>query len=318
MLKTWCKLTNTFKIKKNLWVQPLAKCSTVTKRNIKNNLVQFPKYKTKILQLVNTSKLDNLTQFISASHAETLISKRTSNGLYKSVNDVLLKTKIDVDSWNNFCTSFINHYKKQKWKNLIKPDINTTAMPATLLGIYVGPTAITWSLVDRDFNVLAWDSIIWRNKSLKYDIINSVPLFVEQLPLSSSYVMEEVRINSRLRGTSYMMQQQIISSIASCIKLIGRRTNNSDSLANILYILKPLTTARFFKLMVASEVIAVDYFMKKMLDDTKTDNELLQDIHIAYGFKKKYMKKVAVEREQMGKSLLTTLACFHIIRNCIS
>ncbi|XP_033343646.1 uncharacterized protein LOC117230368 isoform X2 [Bombus vosnesenskii] len=275
MLKTWCKLTNTFKIKKNLWVQPLAKCSTVTKRNIKNNLVQFPKYKTKILQLVNTSKLDNLTQFISASHAETLISKRTSNGLYKS-------------------------------------------MPATLLGIYVGPTAITWSLVDRDFNVLAWDSIIWRNKSLKYDIINSVPLFVEQLPLSSSYVMEEVRINSRLRGTSYMMQQQIISSIASCIKLIGRRTNNSDSLANILYILKPLTTARFFKLMVASEVIAVDYFMKKMLDDTKTDNELLQDIHIAYGFKKKYMKKVAVEREQMGKSLLTTLACFHIIRNCIS
>lgn len=46
-------------------------------------------------------------------------------------------------------------------------------MPATLLGIYVGPTAITWSLVDRDFNVLAWDSIIW-NKSLKYNIINLV------------------------------------------------------------------------------------------------------------------------------------------------
>lgn len=47
-------------------------------------------------------------------------------------------------------------------------------MPAKLLGIHVGPTAITWSLVDCDFNVLAWDSIIWRNKSLKYDIINSV------------------------------------------------------------------------------------------------------------------------------------------------
>lgn len=67
-------------------------------------------------------------RFISASHAETLISKRTSNGLYKSLNDVLLKTKIDVDSWNNFCTSFINHYKKQQWKNLIKSDINTTAV----------------------------------------------------------------------------------------------------------------------------------------------------------------------------------------------
>lgn len=47
-------------------------------------------------------------------------------------------------------------------------------MPATLLGIHVGPTAITWSLVDCDFNVLAWDSIIWQNNSLKYDIINLV------------------------------------------------------------------------------------------------------------------------------------------------
>lgn len=47
-------------------------------------------------------------------------------------------------------------------------------MPATILGIYVGPTAITWTLVDRDFNVLVWDSIIWRNNSTKYDIINSV------------------------------------------------------------------------------------------------------------------------------------------------
>ncbi|XP_033299458.1 uncharacterized protein LOC117205296 [Bombus bifarius] len=318
MLKTWCKLTNTFKIKKNLWVQPLAKCSTVTKGNIKNNLVQFSKYKAKILQLVNTSKLDDLTQFISVSHAETLISKRTSNGLYKSLNDVLLKTKIDVDSWNNFCTSFINHYKKQKWKNMIKSDINITAMPATLLGIYVGPTAITWSLVDRDFNVLAWDSIIWWNKSLKYDIINSVPFFVEQLPLSSSYVMEELKINSRSRSTSYMMQHQMIISIASCIKLIVQRTNNSDSLANTLYILKPLTTGRIFKLLVASEVIAADYIMKQILDDTKTDNELLRDIHIAYEFKKKYMKKAAGEREQMGKCLLTTLACLHIIRNCIS
>ncbi|XP_068967611.1 uncharacterized protein [Bombus flavifrons] len=191
-------------------------------------------------------------------------------------------------------------------------------MPATLLGIYVGPTAITWSLVDCDFNVLAWDSIIWQNNSLKYDIINSVPLFVEQLPLSSSYVIEEHRINSRLHHTSFMIQHQILISIASCITLINRRTNNSDSLANILYILKPSTTARFFNLMVASEVIAVNYFMKRLLNDTKKDDEWLRDIHIPHKLKKKYIEKVATEREQMGWSLLTSLACLHIIKNCIS
>lgn len=47
-------------------------------------------------------------------------------------------------------------------------------MPATILGIYVGPTAITWTLVDCHCNVLLWDSIIWQNNSVKYNIINSV------------------------------------------------------------------------------------------------------------------------------------------------
>lgn len=58
--------------------------------------------------------------------------------------------------------------------------------------------------------------------------------------------------------------------------------------------------------------------MKSILDDTNTDDEWLRDIHIAYELKKRYMEKVANEREQMGWSLLTTLACLHIIRNRIS
>lgn len=65
-------------------------------------------------------------RFISEAYAATLISKRTSNGPYKSLDDVLLKTEIDVDSWNNFCTLFTNHYKKQQWKKFIKSNINIT------------------------------------------------------------------------------------------------------------------------------------------------------------------------------------------------
>lgn len=281
--------------------------------------MQFSKYEAKILQLLNTSKLDKLTQFISASYAATLISKRTSHGPYKSYDDVLLKTEIDVDSWNNFCTSFIDNYNKQKWKKFIKPDINITAMPATILGIYVGPTAINWTLVDRDFNVLDWNSIIWQNNTSKYDIINSVPLLVQQLPLSNSYVMEELKTHNRSHSTSFMMQHQIASSIASCIKLIiNQRTYNSNSLTNTLYTLKSSTTARIFNLQLASEATSVNYIMKSILDDIKTDDEWLCDIHIAYKLKERYMKKVAGEREQMGWSLLTTLACFFIIRSRIS
>ncbi|XP_048265734.1 uncharacterized protein LOC100644647 isoform X2 [Bombus terrestris] len=258
-------------------------------------------------------------QYVTASYAAKLISMRTNNGLYKSLDDILLRTEIDVDSWNNFCTSYINHYKKQKWTKLIKSDINITSMPATILGIYVGPTAITWTLVDCHCNVLLWDSIIWQNNSVKYNIINSVPLFVEQLPLSSAYVIEESKFNKKLRYFSTVLQHQITSSIASCIKLmINQRTNNSNSSETILYILKSSATAHVFNLLIATEMITVDYVMKRILDDTKKDDELLWDIHIPYELKQKYMKKSANEREQMGRSLLTSVACLHIVRSCIS
>lgn len=79
-----------------------------------------------------------------------------------------------------------------------------------------------------------------------------------------------------------------------------------------------MASARFFNLKVASEVIAVNYFMNRILDDTKKDDEWLQDIHVPCELKKKYIEKVADEREQMGWSLLTTLACLHIIKNSIS
>ncbi|XP_060818574.1 uncharacterized protein LOC132908527 [Bombus pascuorum] len=318
MLRTSCKLFYTFKIKKNLWVQR-ATCSTVMKSNIENNPLHFPKHELKILQLVNTSKLNKLTQFISASYAETLISMRTSNGPYKSLNDVLLKTEIDVDSWNKFCTSVIKYHTKHKWKKFVKHDIYTTTaqMPAKILGINVGPTAITWTLIDCNFNVLVWDSRIWWSNSLEYDIINSVPLLVQQLPLSNSYVMEELKVNKKSHA-SLIMQYQIANSIGSCIKLlINQRTNNSNSSTDILYILKSLTTARFFNLLIVSEVIATECIIEQILDDTKKDNEWLRDIRVGYELKQKYMQKDAIEREQMGRSLLTTLACLHIIRSCI-
>lgn len=79
-----------------------------------------------------------------------------------------------------------------------------------------------------------------------------------------------------------------------------------------------MSTARIFNLLLASEAIAVDYIMKSILDNIKVDDEWSQDIHIACELKESYMKKVANEREQMGWSLLTTLACLRIIRNHIS
>lgn len=50
-------------------------------------------------------------------------------------------------------------------------------MPQMILGIHVGPNAISWTLLNSNFKILNWDCLVWRNKTSKittYDIISSV------------------------------------------------------------------------------------------------------------------------------------------------
>lgn len=50
-------------------------------------------------------------------------------------------------------------------------------MPEMILGIHVGPNAISWTLLNSNFKILNWDCFVWRNKTSKittYDIISLV------------------------------------------------------------------------------------------------------------------------------------------------
>lgn len=50
-------------------------------------------------------------------------------------------------------------------------------MPQMILGINVGPNAISWTLLNSNFHILNWDCFVWRNKISKitiYDIISLV------------------------------------------------------------------------------------------------------------------------------------------------
>ncbi|KOX78196.1 Transcription elongation factor, mitochondrial [Melipona quadrifasciata] len=312
MLRTLYKFTYTFKIKKNLWIQPLKICSIMTESNSENN-VKFLKSESSILQLINTSGLKQLSKFIEASHAKTIISIRKENGLYKSLNDLSLSTKINNDILAKFYQSISNcEISTRTWSKYMTPD--EIIMPATTLAIHVGPSAINWTVVNSDFKILDWDSRVWQNGTSKittYDTINLIASITQQLPVCNCYVMEEIKMITN-KSSNLLTQKQISTGIASCLKLITNQgTNNSPK--NRLYLLKSFASARYFHLMIGSEAISANYIMKKILSDTDVNNEILQRVNVDEKLKRKYNEMFTDEKEQIGWSLLKALTFMCII-----
>ncbi|KAK1132399.1 hypothetical protein K0M31_016508 [Melipona bicolor] len=314
MLRTLYKLTYTFKIKKNLWIQPLKICFIMTESNSENN-VKFSKSKRSSLQLINTSDLKQLSKFIEASHAKTIISIRKKDGLYKSLNDLSLRTKINNDVLAKFHRSISNYeISMRTWSKYVTHDEIIFQMPATTLAIHVGPSAINWTVVNCDFKILDWDSRVWQNGTSKittYDTINLIASITQQLPVCNCYVMEEIKMINN-KSSNLLIQNQINTGIASCLKLITNQgTNNSPK--NRLYLLKSSASARYFHLIIGSEAISANYVMKKILSDTDVNDKMLQRVNVDEKLKRKYNEMFTDEKEQIGWSLLKALTFMCII-----
>ncbi|CAD1478950.1 unnamed protein product, partial [Heterotrigona itama] len=297
----------------NLWIQPLKTCSIMTENNGENN-VKFSKSKnSKLLELINTSNLEQLSQFIETSHAETIISIR-KKGVYKSLNDLSLRTEINNDALAKFYQLISNcKISKDIWNKYITSD--EILMPATTLALHVGPFAINWIVVNCDFKILDWDSRVWQNETSKittYDIINLVASVTQQLPVCNCYVIEEIKMIKNKSSINLLIQNQISTGIASCVKLITNQgTNNSPK--NKLYLLKSSASARYFHLIVGSEAISANYVMKKILSDTDINDETLQRVSVDEKLKRKYNKMLSDEKEQVGWSLLKALTFMFIV-----
>ncbi|XP_043787312.1 uncharacterized protein LOC122712061 [Apis laboriosa] len=245
----------------------------------------------------------------------------TKNGPYSSLNDLLIKTNINEDILNEFYNSILNHEKispKKINQFIVTPDISGIEMPQMILGINVGPNAISWTLLNSNFHILNWDCFVWRDKTSKttiYDIINLTSSFVQELSIFNnsltSFVIEEIDMAKML-----CYQFQIIIGIASCLKLLSyQEKNNSSKFYDNLYILKSRSTARFFKLRIGNETIAAKYILEKILNKTDETDENLKQICINNEIKQKYIEKISEEKEQIGWSLLTALTFVHLIKN---
>ncbi|XP_076176085.1 transcription elongation factor, mitochondrial [Ptiloglossa arizonensis] len=270
---------------------------------------------TKILQIANEGTEEQLQKFIELSHAKSIILHRIQNGPYKSLLDLLLINKFEHNIAQRFCNAICPEKLTKMNKYTVVPNIKMEELPDTVLGIHVGPTLVSWALIDRDFNLLNWNYETWydcRPRNNSYHLIEMVPSIVKKIPKSSAYIMEDIQlIRNTITPNILYLQQQFIVSIMVCVAL---RDGNDVPCVNNVYVFKPKTTARFFKLLLGSEIIGAQY----VVHVTSTFNQIeIRDMAsinmcISDDGKRKYMRGSSDVQEQMRWSLLKALSFFHI------
>ncbi|XP_034190129.2 uncharacterized protein LOC117608712 [Osmia lignaria lignaria] len=328
MLKSLCYSIYRIKSRKSLWIQQLKLCSTLAKENIEKNnesTDQLLEKENEILKVINKSKLTQLKRHIELPYAEMIISCRDTNGSYKSLNDLLLRNKLESDILNTFCHSILNYNSKlNKYKKYkVTPEIKNIQIPKTTLGIHVGHTLLSWALVTNTFEVLEWDCIPWFEKDPRsncYDIIKLIGSIIPKLPTCDSYVTEDVRLWHITNKNMVYCQKQLTIAIMACLKVIeNQKLGASSAPVNSVYVLPPRGSAIFYNLIVGFEVVSPDYVIRKFINnDKKANNDEFTEVYLNDALKNKYLTAIADQREQMSWSLLKAAMFVQLVKQSTS
>ncbi|XP_076281654.1 uncharacterized protein LOC143209620 [Lasioglossum baleicum] len=323
MLKTCCTSFYRVKLQKYPWSQPSSAYSELltqtTVKGIDEKGDLCKKENELLIEANETNKLD-LKKYFKESQIKTLISHLSTNEAVKPVEELLLTNKVEVDTTSSPTKIATKKQKSERSRVRVTPKIKNLEMVKTTLAVHVGPTILSWSFVDCNFNLLDWNWHVWSGEKVKsrtFDLLNLVPSIVQTLPEADAYVMEDVQIphkgNKNIQ--KLLTQQQLAASIMSCILVRDRLSPQSSmpspsplpSSSNKIYVLNTHSTAHWYNLFVGNEIISTDYAMKTLLnsEDIAQTDKLYASMNTE--LLDKYTKAEVDKREQINWSLLKAL-----------
>ncbi|CAK9816943.1 hypothetical protein ANTPLA_LOCUS9180 [Anthophora plagiata] len=319
MLKTLRTFANISKTRKDLWIKPIQRCSTGTNSIIEKNNVKVSSFKENhILNILNTSDLNEMTRYIQKPCAEKIILHRMKNGLFKSLNDLTSIQDIELDALNGLWILPIDEVQYLKLKrSMLIPKTKIIKVPNEVLGLHIGSNVISWAVVTSDFKILYLDFIHWGD-SVKnvnsHDLINLAPTVAKMLPPSSSYVIEEFPYVKN-SASAHLMQQKLSAAIMCCVKILNeQRKKETSLLENDFYVLKSQTSAQFFNLLVGKEVIATKYIIGKVFDNSKIKAKPFEGLYVNDKLRSKFANVTPEQQEQIGWSLLKAITCMYLLK----
>ncbi|XP_071562003.1 transcription elongation factor, mitochondrial [Temnothorax nylanderi] len=289
-----------------------------------------PEDKEKILQVINSKSMKDLVQYsITKKRAEKLELHRANNGPFESLDDLL-----QVPSMNNKCV--YNFYKsiicgkkrppKKIMSGLVVTPQNTDTSQRdvdTVLGIYVGHDLISWSLLNRDCEVLQWSYKSFPRKGPKENIHTllqeTIPI-AKKLPKADRYIMQETggdvgRIQNRHFYQNFVTQSIIGAIILSYLTMLDNKFNDTTGfVANNIYILRQRVLRKIYGLIIDSEGISTQYMVQKLLRESDEPIKTKEPkVLIGTELRNMYNAQSPVCQEQIGWSLLISLAFLELI-----
>ncbi|XP_011255371.1 transcription elongation factor, mitochondrial isoform X2 [Camponotus floridanus] len=280
----------------------------------------------KILQVINSKRMEDLLQYsITKKRAENLECHRANNGPYKSLEDLLQVKGINNNCLHKFYKSIIYGNKgtpKKITRGLIlTPKANDQKDVNTVLGVYIGSDMISWSLLNRDCEVLQWNYKCFPQTKLKGNIHSLLQItlpIAEKLPKADRYVLQDIVGNIGHHKGQSAYQAYVQESVVNAIILsyLSTSNNSMEFITNNIFILRKRILPKIYGLVVDKENIATKYMMDKLLQESdrlKKTKERLPSVLINTELKNMYNTQTPIYQEQISWSLLIALAFLELV-----
>ncbi|XP_050459899.1 transcription elongation factor, mitochondrial-like [Cataglyphis hispanica] len=283
--------------------------------------------KEKILQIINSKGTEDLLQYsITKKRAQSLEDHRTYNGPYNSLEDLLQVKGINNKCLFKFYKSIISSKTKSPRKItrglILTPKTFNQKDVNTVLGIYIGSNMISWSLLNRDCEVLQWSYKSFPQNKLKKNIHSFLQLtlpIAAKLPKADRYVLQDIvnNIGYQKDRSIYVQESAITAIILSYLATSNSKFNSTaEFVLNNVFILRQRVLPKIYGLVVGNETIATKYIMEKLLqenDRLMETKERLPSVLIKTELRNMYNAQSPVYQEQVSWSLLIALAFLELV-----
>lgn len=288
--------------------------------------------KEKILSVINSKGIEDLLQYsITKKRAQSLESHRADSGPYSSLEDLLRVKGIDNKCLLKFYKSILCGKKNSASKKIMRGLILTPTTTSdrhedvsTVLGIYIGQDMISWSLLNRDCEVLQWSYKSFpqdKQRNTLHSLLQMTLPIAMKLPKADRYIMQEARVNMRQQNRK-LYQAYVEQSVMSGIILSHLTMSNSkfdDSMefvASNIFMLRQQILQKIYGLIIKNEVISTQYMLQKLLQENEEVAEVkehLPKILIGTKLRRMYDEQSPIYQEQISWSLLIALAFVELV-----
>ncbi|XP_012539252.1 transcription elongation factor, mitochondrial isoform X2 [Monomorium pharaonis] len=303
--KYWAQNTTIFKV------------STMCTNAFDLNLLS-PEDKEKILQVINSQTTKDLLQYsITKKRAEILELYRANNGPFESLHDLLKVKNMNNKYVYNFYKSILCGKKRATPKKIIRGLVVTPQNTKsnlkdinTVLGIHIGYGMISWSLLNRDCEVLLWNckSLQWQKKENIHSLLQTVIPVARKLPKADLYIMQEIggdvgRIQNRQFYQNFVQQSIIGAIILSYLTMSNSKFNDTTGfVTNNIFILRQHVLRKIYGLTIDNETISSQYMLQKLLQESdKPIKTKESQVLIRTELKDMYNAQSSIDQEQIEK-----------------